>query len=81
VFGYDYFTEHAKAAGVAEPRLLAFEGPWGSGEEYAYEALNFVDGKRTAAEIAAQLTAEYGAIPTDLVVEYLNALVRIGILE
>lgn len=41
VFGYDYFADHAKAAGVATPKLMSHEGLWGSGEEYAYEVLNF----------------------------------------
>jgi len=51
VFGYDYFAAHRKAAGVATPKLLSYEGLWGSGEEYAYEVLNFADGKRNAQEI------------------------------
>src|SRR5262249_43960437 len=29
VFGYDYFADHAKAARVATPRLLSYEGLWG----------------------------------------------------
>jgi aminopeptidase YwaD len=81
VFGYDYFESHARAAGIATPRLLSFQGEWGSGEEYAYEALNFADGTRTAQQIDAELTAEYGAIPTELVVEYLQALKRIDVVR
>jgi hypothetical protein len=81
VFGYDYFTSHAKAAGIPTPRLLSFDGEWGDGEEYSYEALNFVDGKRTARQIASELSAEFGAIPTDLVVEYLQDLRKIGVLQ
>src|SRR4029077_11961189 len=34
VFGYDYFADHAKAGGVAEPKLFSYEGLWGSGQEY-----------------------------------------------
>ena len=81
VFGYDYFMEHAKAAGIATPKLLEFQGGWGSGEEYAYEALNFADGTRTAQQIADELTAEYGPVPVALVAEYLDALKRIGVVE
>jgi aminopeptidase YwaD len=44
VFGYDYFAEHARVAGISNPRLLGYQGAWGAGEEYAYEALNFADG-------------------------------------
>jgi hypothetical protein len=80
VFGYDYFTDHAKTAGVAEPKLMSYEGLWGSGEEYAYEVLNFADG-RTAQEIRDVVSAEYGPVPLELVVEYLKALEKIGIVE
>jgi hypothetical protein len=83
VFGYDYFADHAKAAGVATPKLLSYEGSWGGGdgEEYAYEALNFADGRHSAREIADELSAEYGPVPTALVVEYLEALKRIGVVQ
>jgi aminopeptidase YwaD len=81
VFGYDYFLEHAKAAGVGPVKLLDFEGAWGGGEEYAYEALNFVDGRRGAQQIAEELSAEYGPISAELVGEYLDALKKIGVVE
>jgi hypothetical protein len=79
VFGYDYFGDHAKAAGVGEPKLMSYEGLWGGGEEYAYEVLNFVDGKRNAQEIRDAVSAEYGPVPLELVVEYLRALEKIGV--
>jgi hypothetical protein len=81
VFGYDYFDDHMKSAGVTRPKLLAYQGAWGSGDEYAYEALNFVDGKRNARQICDELSAEYGPVPLDLVVEYLQALKRIDVLN
>lgn len=81
VFGYDYFADHAKAAGVAPPKLMSYEGLWGGGEEYAYEVLNFADGKRNAQEIRDVVSAEYGPVPLELVVEYLKALEKIGIVE
>lgn len=81
VFGYDYFADHAKTAGVATPGLLSYEGSWGSGEEYAYEALNFADGKRDVRQICDELSAEYGTVPPELVSEYLRALKSIGIVE
>jgi hypothetical protein len=81
VFGYDYLTEHAKSAGVPAPRLLSYEGEWGSGEEYAYEALNLANGKRTPEQICAVLSAEYGQVPLPLVVEYLQALRALGLVE
>jgi aminopeptidase YwaD len=81
VFGYDYFADHAKAAGVATPKLLSYQGLWGAGEEYAYEVLNFADGKRNAQEIRDAVSAEYGPVPVELVVEYLRALEKIGVVE
>jgi aminopeptidase YwaD len=79
VFGYDYFAEHAKTAGIATPKLLSYEGLWGAGEEYAYEVLNFADSKRNALEIRDAVSAEYGPVPLELVVEYLRALEKIGV--
>lgn len=81
VFGYDYFSDHAQAAGVTTPRLLVYEGVWGGGAEYAYELLNFADGRRTAQQICDELSAEYGPVPLELVIEYLQALKQIGIVE
>jgi len=81
VFGYDYFAEHAKAAGLVTPKLLRYEGLWGAGEEYAYEALNFADGKRNAQQIRDVVSAEYGPVPVEMVVEYLKALEKIGVVE
>ena len=83
VFGYDYFADHAKAAAIPTPRLLSYEGMWVSGETwaYAYEALNFCDGSRTAQQIAAELAVEFGPVPEELVVEYLQALEKIGVVQ
>ena len=81
VFGYDYFEDHAKSDGVALPRLLSYEGDWGTGEEYAYEALNLADGRHSARQVTRELAAEYGPIPEALVVEYLQALKRMGLVD
>ena len=81
VFGYDYFSEHTKAAEIETPKLLSYEGLWGAGEEYAYEVLNFADGKRNAQEIRDAVSAEYGPVQLELVVEYLKALEKIGVVE
>jgi hypothetical protein len=62
-------------------RSCCYSGEWGSGDEYAYEALNFADGRRSVWQIAAELSAEYGGIPLDLVIEYLGALNKIGVLD
>jgi len=81
VFGYDYFEDHAKGAGVATPKLLSYDGLWGGGEEYAYELLNFADGKRNAQEIRDAVSAEYGPVPLEIVMEYLKALEKIDLVE
>jgi hypothetical protein len=79
--GYDYFADRAKSLGIATPRLLEFDGDSGAGPEYAYEALNFANGTRDALQIRDALSAEYGPVPVELVVEYLEALKRVGIVE
>jgi hypothetical protein len=79
VFGYDFSAE--KGAGSAAPKLLRYEGLWGGGEEYAYEVLNFVNGKRNAQQIRDAVTTEYGPVPVEMVVEYLKSLEKIGIVE
>ncbi len=79
VFGYDYFSDHAKAAGITTPKLLEYEGLRGAGGEYSYEALNFADGKRNALQIRDALSAQFGPVPLDLVVDYLKALEKIRV--
>ena len=82
VFGFDYFeAEWAKRGHTTKPKLLEYGGLWGGGEEYAYEVLNFADRKRNAQEIRDAVSAEYGPVPLELVVEYLKALEEIGVVE
>ena len=61
-------------------RLLAHDGERGSGDDYAYEALNLVDGKRTTLEIRDALAAIYGPVALDAVEEYLAALEEAGLI-
>jgi aminopeptidase YwaD len=81
VFGYDYFSARAEAAGVTPPKLLSYQGLRGGGDLYTYEALNFADGKRNAQQIDEALSVEFGPVPLDLVVEYLRALEKIGVVK
>jgi len=81
VFGSDFVNDRTTAAGITPPKLLSYEGLWGTGEEYAYEVLNFADGKRNTQQIRDAASAEYGPIPLDLVVEYLRTLEKIGVVE
>jgi aminopeptidase YwaD len=80
-FGYDYFQDHIDQKGLAAPALLKRTGLWGGGAEYAYEALNLVDGRRTVREIRNALAAIYGPVPLPEVAEYLDDMEKIGILS
>ena len=51
-------------------RLLSVQD---RGAIYAYEILNFVDGKRTVADIRDAVSGELGPIPIEIVGDYLNA--------
>ncbi len=78
-FGYDYLEDHHPRAG--ELKLPAFTGGRGGGGDYAYEVLNLVDGARSAAEIRDAVSAIYGPVPLEHVVEYLRALQEAGLTE
>ena len=79
VFGYDYLADkygEEEAQGLA---LLRHQGPRGGGEEYAYEVLNFLDGRRTVQDVRDRVSAVYGPVPVGAVAEYLRALASIGV--
>ena len=80
-FGYDYFSDHFGAERGNALRLMQFQGLRGSGGEYAYEVLNLVNGRRTAQEIRDFVSATYGPVPLEFVVEYLRALESIKVIE
>jgi hypothetical protein len=48
---------------------------------YAYEIVNFVDGKRTVGEIRDAVSAEYGPLPVNLVFDYLQACAEAGVIH
>jgi aminopeptidase YwaD len=79
VFGYDFVNDHTGKS--SRPKLVDYEGMWGGGEEYAYETLNFVDGVLGAQQVRDRVSAEFGPVPLELVVEYLQALEKVGVLE
>lgn len=71
---------------VAKIKLLSSEATpmlsvTDQGELYAYEIVNFVDGKRTVGEIRDAVSAEYGPLPVDLVTDYLDACAEAGIIQ
>jgi hypothetical protein len=80
-FGYDYFTDHYGEERESSLRLLQFQGLRGSGGEYAYEVLNLVNGQRNAQEIRDSVSATYGPVPFEMVLEYLRALESIRVIE
>ncbi len=79
VFGYDYLADHTK--GRAPPKLLEYQGLRGNGEEYGYEILNFVDGRRSVREIRDAVSSEYGPVDMALVTEYLRSLEAAGVVR
>jgi aminopeptidase YwaD len=50
-------------------------------ELYAYEIVNFVNGKRTVGEIRDAVSAEYGPLQVDLVADYLEACAEAGVIQ
>src|SRR5258706_2117551 len=79
-FGYDYLAAHLGHDRVAKLALLNFDGSRGEGGEYAYEALNLVNGKRTTGEIRDALSAIYGPVPQDAIHQFLFAAAEGGVL-
>jgi hypothetical protein len=77
VFSYNYLDDHYGAE-KAEALLLRKNPNSGV---YEYEALNFVDGRRTAQEIRDLLTGAYGPVSLDAVTQYLEALESIGVIR
>jgi hypothetical protein len=80
VFGFDYLESRLGAEKVAALGLLRYAGLRGSGGEYAYEVLNLVDGRRTELQIRNAVSAIYGPVPLEIVVEYLSALEAAGVI-
>jgi hypothetical protein len=79
VFGYDYLEDRYGSARTAALALPRHEGRWG--EDYAYEALNLVDGRRSVQDVRDALSAINGPVPLPAVAEYLAALAEIGVLR
>ena len=79
VFGYNYLTDKLGAERVSKLRLLQYQGIRGAGDDYAYEVLNLVNGSLLAIHIRHIVSAIYGPVPFDIVLEYLNALKEAGV--
>jgi aminopeptidase YwaD len=50
-------------------------------ELYAYEIVNFVNGKHSVGEIRDAVSAEYGPLPLNLVADYLDACAEAGVIR
>lgn len=80
-FGYSYLSDKLGAEKVSALRLRRYSGTYGGGGQYAYEALNFVDGARTVSDIREWLVTEIGDVPLEYVEEYLAALESIDVIR
>jgi len=81
VFGYDYLVDHLGEERAAKLALNDYSGLRGGGGEYAIEALNFVDGRRSVRDIRDALAAEFGPVPIEHVAAYLEALETIKVIR
>jgi hypothetical protein len=79
-FGYSWLDDQLTKKGLPRPTLLSRAPQWDGGS-FGYEALNFVDGKRTVAAIAADLAATVGSAPVAEVATYLATLEQLGVVE
>lgn len=77
VFGYDYFEDKYGKERAKQLRLMQLA----NAGEYAYEILNLADGTRTPAQIRDDVSAIYGPVSLDVVMEYLQALASIGVIR
>jgi hypothetical protein len=80
-FGYSYIEDRLGTKKTENLKLRQHSTRYGDGGMFVYEALNFVDGKRTVSDIREWLVAELGDVPLEYVAEYLSALESIGVLE
>jgi len=80
-FGYSYIEDKLGIEELNTPQLLKHSTDFGDGHTFAYEALTFVDGARSASDIRDWLVAEFGTIPVEYVTECLQALESIDVIR
>lgn len=76
VYYYDYVADRA---GSDDMRVVERVTGRPRGDVIAYEILNLVDGKRTVSDIRDYISAAYGPVATEDVVDYLRVLEKIGV--
>ena len=79
-FGYSFLEDNLNSDTLAGLRLKRHSTAYGDSHMFTYEALNFVDGKRTVSDIRDWLVAELGEVSVEDVAEYLAALESIGVI-
>ena len=80
-FGYSYLEARLGRDELASLALPNHSTRHGGGGMFTYEALNFVDGKRTVSDIRDWLVAEMGEVDLQAVAEYLKALESIDVIR
>jgi hypothetical protein len=81
VFGYDYLRDKLGAERVGKLRLLEYQGLRGAGGDYAYEVLNFTKFPMRVIDTRNAVSAVYGPVPLDIVLEYVLALEEAGVVK
>jgi aminopeptidase YwaD len=80
-FGYSYIEDKLGKENADALQLQQHSTQYGDSGMFVYEALNFVDGKRTVSDIRDWLVAELGPVPVEYVAEYLQALESIEVIR
>ena len=78
VYYYDYVADRASADDL---RIVERVTGGARGEIIAYEILNLVDGRRSIADISDYISAAYGPVAIEDVVDYLRVLEKIGVVS
>lgn len=80
-FGYSFIEDKLGSEALTRLKLARHSTAYGNGRMFTYEALNFVDGKRTVSDIRDWLVAEMGEVSVEDVGEYLGVLESIGVVR
>ena len=81
MFGYDYLRDKLGAERTSKLRLLDYQGLRGAGGDYAYEVLNMAVFPMKAIDIRNAVSAIYGPVSLELVIEYLRGLEQAGVVR
>jgi hypothetical protein len=79
-FSYDFVADRIGKERSEALALRSVAGADGGEADYPFEALNFVDGRRSVQDIRDALSAEFGPVPLGPVAEYLKVLAEIGVI-